>query len=227
MIGKTPKQQADARAATGRKMKALGAMVRDQRLNETDLRVAFLIIDHMNVKCRSFPGHLRISKEIGRTRQTVVRSTARLETFGYFDIAKGGGRGKSNSYTLTRETVRDDGEYKKKPRSAESVRGLKQKCPSPRTKTVRDDGQEPFKEPLIEPLKGGRAASPPNGDGAPLKKEEYLHELAATYIPREDDDFDEVPRHILIMDGLRAAGFEDREAWGFLLDNLPPVEVAA
>ena len=157
----------------------------------------------------------------------MVRSTARLEEFGYFDIAKGGGRGKSNSYTLTRETVRDDGQYQRKPRSAESVRGLKRNCPSTRIKSVRDDGQEPTKEPFIEPIKGGPAASPPEGGGAPLKKEDGLHGHAATYIPRDDDGFDAASTHVLALDGLRVAGFGDNEAWGLLLESwLMPAEAA-
>jgi hypothetical protein len=171
----TPKQQADAKAATNRKLKAFNAMVCDPRLNGTDIRVAWRIIDRMNVKCQSHPGHKLISEEIGCTRQTVLRSTTRLEGFGYFDIAKGGGKGKSHSYTLIRETVRDDGQYQKKPRSADSVRGLKRGCPSPSSKVVRDDGQEPTKEPFMEPIKGGPAASPPEDGSAPSKKKDGLH----------------------------------------------------
>ena len=223
----TPKQQADAKAATNWKLKAFNAMVCDPRLNGTDIRVAWRIIDRMNVKCQSHPGHKLISEEIGCTRQTVLRSTARLEGFGYFDIAKGGGKGKSHSYTLIRETVRDDGQYQKKPRSADSVRGLKRGCPSPSSKVVRDDGQEPTKEPFMEPIKGGPAASPPEDGGAPSKKKDGLHGHAATYIPRENDGFDAASTHVLVLDGLRTAGFGNKGAWGFVLENWPVEALAA
>ena len=192
----TPKQQADAKAATNRKLKAFNAMVCDPRLNGTDIRVAWRIIDRMNVKCQSHPGHKLISEEIGCTRQTVLRSTARLEGFGYFDIAKGGGQGKSHSYTLIRETV-------------------------------RDDGQEPTKEPFMEPIKGGPAASPPEDGSAPSKKKNGLHGHAATYIPREDDGFDAASTHVLVLDGLRIAGFGNKGAWGFVLENWPVEALAA
>ena len=181
--GLTPKQQADATAATNQKLKAYGAIVRDPRLNGTDIRVAWRIIDRMNVKFRSNPGHLLISEELSLTRQTVVRSTGRLEGFGYLDIAKGGGKGKSNTYTLKRETVRDDGHHEKRPRSADTVRGLKQYCPSTSSKGVRDDGQEPIIEPIREPIRSGSAALPPDGGGAPLKKKECLQGKPGTKTP--------------------------------------------
>lgn len=225
----TPKQQADAKAATNRKLKAFDAMVCDPRLNGTDLRVAWRIINRMNVKCRSHPGHKLISEEIGVTRQTVVRSTARLEGFGYFDIAKGGGKGKSHTYTLTRETVRDDGHHEKRPRNAESVRGLKQYCPSPRIKGVRDDGQESTKEPIREPIKDGRATSLPNGSGASSTKKECLQGKPGPNNPFHIPEVGaiETSTYLYLLDGLKAAGFGDKEAWSFILDNWQPEAVAA
>ena len=227
--GLTPKQQADATAATNQKLKAYGAIVRDPRLNGTDIRVAWRIIDRMNVKYQSRPGHKLISEELGLTRQTVVRSTGRLEGFGHFDIAKGGGKGKSNTYTLKRETVRDDGHHEKRPRSADTVRGLKQYCPSTSSKGVRDDGQEPTIEPIREPIRGGSAALPPNGGGAPLKKKECLQwGLEANdpfHIPNAGAA--DTNTYLYLLDGLKVAGFGDKEAWGIILGNWSSEAVAA
>jgi len=225
----TPQQ-----ALTRRKNRFFTRLTKDRRLRGLDFPVAWNILDRVGVNSPvAWPSEKTIANDLGCCEKSVSRSVNAIIKCGWFENERRGrGEGVPNRYRPLWDN-RTDLSRSRVENGTSKSREQDKPVSDNRTNLSHESSQEPYLESIGSsrvppPLKGGAAplrASP--GDTSLEAGSDGLHGLAATYIPRENDGFDAVSTHILALDGLKAAGFGDKEAWGFLLENYPTEAMAA
>jgi len=196
--------------------------------------VAWNILDRVGVDSPvAWPKEETIANDLGCCEKSVSRGVNELIKCGWFkNERRGRGKGVSNRYLPLWENRTDLSRSRVENRTSKS---REQDSPVPDNRTNLSD--ESSQEPYLESLRNDRVPPPLKGGAAPLRTSpgdtslevdsECLHGLAATYIPREDDNAEAADMYLLLLDGLRGAGFGDKEAWEVLLENLSPELAAA
>ena len=198
----TPKELTKA------KIELYGELVCDPKLKAVDLRVAWLLLyQYLNRKSvLAYPAAETMAEKLSVSLSTVRRAIKRLTSpGGYFTIAKGGGRGRSNRYAPNFETAATvtvtpfrDGETV----SSGTINGVKSG-----QKTVSRVTREPLEEPFKETLRAARFATP-DGDarGATLKTKKVCSAIVwarlenALYMRRQELESGGSLRHANLSD---------------------------
>ena len=82
----------------------LKAIMADQRLNPSALRVMYFMLDRENSKTKAlFPSHSRLSRDTGLSERSVRRGVDCLIENNYLQKMKKGGPGRSTTYSINYE----------------------------------------------------------------------------------------------------------------------------
>lgn len=229
-----------------RKYKFFNALMCSGELSKLEQQVAWLIVDRARIVDRdnpdifvSWPGYKRMARDLGSDPKdkkkfknkvrTVKRAVKRLVSLGWFDKKSGGGSGNSNRYYLNLERV-----------AVAPPTHKEQRVAGPSTKGGRAvqkgvAGQPPesnrtLKESLDEKWKERKSKTKDTdslGDTSLDVSAVCLQGERGANDPFHIPDAEAADMHHLLVDGLRAAGFGDKEAWEFLMENCPPEALAA
>jgi len=84
------------------RMECIQAAMIDKRLTHLDCRVLVLIATkYLNrAKGYAYPSIARLAQDIGVADRSVQRSVRHLEEYGYLEVSSGGGRRRSNHYSV-------------------------------------------------------------------------------------------------------------------------------
>ena len=215
----TPKELTKA------KIELYGELVCDPKLNAVDLGVAWLLLyQYLNRKSGlAYPAAETMAEKLSVSLSTVRRAIKRLTSpGGYFTIAKGGGRGRSNRYAPNFETAATVTPFKEETvstvtpfRDGETVSSGTINGVKSGQKTVSRVTREPLEEPFEETLRAARFATP-DGDarGATLKTKKVCSAIVgarlenALYMRRQELESGGSLRHATLSDYEREAANE-------------------
>ena len=153
----------------------------DPELSSTSKLIANVLVDYFNVeKGYAWPPIESIAEAIGRAPRTVERNLPTL-IGRYFNYRQGGGRrpggnGKTNEYIPIWRTPSDVSGYieEKDKKEVDTPTKLAKNPDKVDGNTPSDVSVHTFNNTFNNTFKGERAASPPEGGGAPSRKKRGL-----------------------------------------------------